>query len=379
MTHARIATPIDSDADPDEPDAAIQVLHWPGGLRVKLSPWGAAWLSCRVPMPDGDWREALLQPRHARIGPAQPRSFMGSTLGRYANRIAHGRLARGDQRVSLARGDGERHHLHGGPDGWDTRRWAQPAVAAADDALEAVYTLTSVAGDQGYPGTAQAQVRYRLIDAQTLEIDYEVRVDAPSPIGLSNHAYFNLDARQAGDAGDVRDHHLQIHADRVLPVDQDCIPLEGPVPVADLPGFDFRRATRLRTQLDGHLDASEQLRAQRGHDHAYVLESTEEAAAGDSPDRLREAAVLSAADGRLQMTLSTTLPALQLYTGQLLAGSPAPGGRTHRAHAGLALEPQYLPDSPNRRWAAAGTPGDCWLLPGQVWRQRIRYRFTTAG
>lgn len=350
--------------EPNHADDAALTLQHPSGLHLTLSDWGASWLSCRVPMagePDGV-REVLVPPRQARIGADQPRSFMGATLGRYANRIAHGCIVRDGHIWPLALGDGERHQLHGGPDGWDARRWTRAAVTAHS----ACFTLTSPAGDQGYPGTAQASVTYTLVDAQTLEITYTATVDAPCPVVLSNHAYFNLDARTdpgGTDSGctDVRQHRLQIAAARYLPVDAELIPLGELALVADTT-FDF---TTPRT-LAERWGTDAQQRHGAGYDHAFLL---------DAPGLTTPQAVLTAADGRLRLDISSSQPALQLYTGQFLGGWPAPQGRVYAACAGLALEPQWLPDSPHHpEWPQP----DVWLMPGEVRTQRIRYRFVAA-
>jgi aldose 1-epimerase len=341
----------------DHADDAALTLQHPGGLRITLSDWGASWLSCQVPMAEGDRREALVPPRRARIGGDQPRTFMGATLGRYANRIAHGQIERDGQAWPLALGSGERHQLHGGPDGWDARRWTREAVTPDS----ACFTLTSPAGDQGYPGTAHASVTYALVDAQTLEITYAATVDAPCPVALSNHAYFNLDARLEGACTDVRHHPLQIHAARYLPVDAELIPRGELAPVAGT-SFDFTTPHTVAARWQA--DAQQQLGG--GYDHAFLL---------DAPGLDAPQVELTSADGRLRLQLSTTLPAVQLYTGQGLAGLPAPGGRCHTACAGLALEPQWLPDSPHH---PAWPQPDVWLMPGDVRSQRIRYRFVAA-
>lgn len=320
-------------------------LQQPGGLTVTLSAWGASWRSCVVPMAGGAAREVLLPPRHARIGADQPRTFMGATLGRYANRIAGGRIERDGQAWPLTLGAGERHQLHGGPQGWDTRCW----TLAQHDSRSARYELVSPDGDQGFPGEAHASVTYALLDAQTLEITYTATVDAPSPLCLSNHAYFNLDARQDGACSDVRQHALQISAARYLPVDAELIPRGELADVAGT-GFDFQ----VRRPVGSH------------YDHAFLL---------DAPGLEAAQAVLTSADGRLRMALSTTLPALQLYTGQGLGGLPAPDDLHYTPCAGLALEPQCLPDSPHHpEWPQPS----CWLVPGERGVQRVRYSFMPA-
>jgi aldose 1-epimerase len=199
-------------------------------------------------------------------------------------------------------------------------------------------------------------VSYRLTDALTIEMVAEAQVDAPCPVGLTNHAYFNLDATH----GDVRQHRLRIVAHDYVPVDSELIPLGGPVPVGGT-SLDFREAKPI-TQ---HWLADEQQRAGGGYDHAFLLDAA--CAQAQSP-----AAVLSAADASLRLEISTSLPALQFYAGQLLAGTPSRNGVPYAACAGIALEPEFLPDSPNHpEWPQPS----CWLQPGQRYRHTIRWRF----
>ncbi|HUG26343.1 galactose-1-epimerase [Piscinibacter sp.] len=326
-------------------------LQADGGTALSLSTLGAAWLSCEVPMPDGTRRSVVLQ-RDDPPGEAARKAFLGATIGRYANRIGHARIADGPHVIALQPDPGSRHQLHGGPQGFHSRHWT---VAHVDD-RSIRFSIVSEDGDQGYPGELRAQVTYRLADAMTVEIEATATTTARSPVCLTNHAYFNLD----GIASDVRTHPLRIAANRYLPVDADLIPL-GRLADVQGTGFDFRSPKALMT----HWMRDEQQRIAGGYDHAYLLDPA--CAAMASP-----AAVLTSTDGRLRLAMSTTLPALQLYGGQFLEGIPSPDGRPHAACAGIALEPEFLPDSPNHpEWPQPS----CWLNPGEVYRHVFRYEF----
>jgi aldose 1-epimerase len=330
-------------------------LRHPQGLALSLSTFGAAWLSCEVPMPGGTRRSVILE-RAPTPDAATRNAYIGATIGRYANRIGQACIARGERSWALHPNPGSRHQLHGGPVGFDAREWT---VSRADDTA-AHLTLVSPEGDQGYPGELRAEVTYRLVDAATIEMEAVATATAESPVGLTNHAYFNLD----GTPGDVRGHLLRIAADRYLPVDRELIPLG---PLADVEGtcFDFRAARTLQS----HWLADEQQRQAGGYDHAFLL--------APSCAQMREpAAELVSRDGALRLSISTTLPAIQLYAGQYLDRVASMSGRPHAACAALALEPQFLPDSPNHpEWPQP----DCWLSPGAVYRHRIRYAFATGG
>jgi aldose 1-epimerase len=179
--------------------------------------------------------------------------------------------------------------------------------------------------------------------------------DRPSPVALTQHTYFNLDAVH----GDVREHRLRLRAGRYMPADGELLPLAELADV-EATGFDFRACKRI---AEDWLHADQQ-RAAGGYDHAFLLDA---APAPETP-----VARLWASDATLAMSLHTDAPALQLSTGQSLAGTPSRDGGAYGACAGVALESGFLPDSPNRpEWPQP----DCWLLPGQVYRQLTRWVF----
>jgi aldose 1-epimerase len=332
----------------------VVTLRKDGGIALDVMSLGATWLGCTVPV-GGVQRQVLLGRQSAREPLAQA-AYLGATIGRYANRISEASLRGDGGGLRLVPNPGSRHQLHGGPEGFDKRIWK---VESRSD-HEASFTLTSPDGDQGFQGELDVRVTYRLLDALTIEMVGEARTTRPTPVCLTNHAYFNLEATHR----DVREHVLRIAADRYLPVDRDLIPIGHLDPVTGT-NFDFREGKTLaRDWL-----RDEQQQAGAGYDHAFLLDS--ECAAMQRP-----ACVLSARDGSLAMEMSTTLPSLQVYGGQYLGGLPSRDGTPYAACAGIALEPQFLPDSPNHpEWPQPS----CWLEPGQVYRQVIRWRFLPRG
>lgn len=328
MTH----TPPARFADP-----RLLRLARPGGLEVTFMDWGATWLSCRVPVPGEAPREVLLAhptpADHATRG-----GYLGATVGRYANRIAHAQLQRDGVTHTLApHPAGSRHQLHGGPDGFSHRRWQ--VTRQSDTAV--TFSLDSPAGDQGFPGALHLDVTYTLTDAMAMSMEIRATVDAPCPVAPTQHAYFNLDAQP----GSVLGHTLQIAAARYLPVDAELLPLDGPQPVAGT-AFDFRAARPIGQDCD----------------HGWLLDAAAPAAA-----------VLTSSDGRLTMALHTTMPALQVYTGAHLGGEPGRDGRPMVRNAGVAMEPGWLADSPNRPDWPQRT---CWREPGQTVREQIAWSWT---
>lgn len=320
------------------------------GVVVTLMDWGATLLSARIPMKDGSVREALL-------GCASPEqyteqaAFLGASIGRYANRIANSRYTLDGQTVELAPSQGK-NQLHGGPEGFDKRRWA----IASQNPTEAVFTLTSPDGDQGYPGELQATAIYRLTEDNRISIEYRATVDKVCPVNLTNHVYFNLD----GDQTDVRNHKLQLLADAYLPVDESGIPYDGLKDVANT-SFDFRQP---KTVAQDFLSDDDQKKV-KGYDHAFLLQ-----AKGDATQPVGH---VWSQDEKLQMTVYTSAPAIQFYSGNYLDGTLSRSPQPYAAWQGLALESEFLPDSPNHpEWPQP----DCVLRPGEEYVSLTEYQFT---
>jgi aldose 1-epimerase len=329
----------------------IELAH-ASGVRLTLMDWGATWLSCRIAVGHGE-REVLLG--YAGLADYFTRTaFLGATIGRYANRIGRAQFVRDGRTFQLTPTDGG-HQLHGGPDGFDRRRWR----VLEQGAEHVVLAIESADGDQGFPGKLAASVCYRLLAGARISMDYAATVDAPCPVNLTNHAYFNLD----GTATDIRQHRLQIRAHRYLPIDEELIP-QGRLAGVEGNSFDFTRPKPIGRDFL----ADSQQRLARGYDHAYLLDP-------ECRDLAGVAATVVAADGRLAMDLYTTKPAVQFYSGNHLAGVASRGGGRYAAHAGLALETQFLPDSPNHpEWPQP----DCWLQPGETYRHTTVLAFRAA-
>ncbi|QHM70325.1 galactose-1-epimerase [Mixta intestinalis] len=332
---------------PDGQPWRISVLRNRHGMVATFMDWGATWLSARVPMKDGSVREALL-------GCATPAdylkqtAYLGAAIGRYANRITNARL--NEAGITLTPNQGA-HQLHGGPEGFDRRRWQ--IVSQSDERV--IYRLDSPDGDQGYPGNLIAQVEYRLDDNNSLSVSWEAQVDRACPVNLTSHAYFNLDAHH----GDARQHRLQLNADYYLPVNSEGIP-RAPLQTVENSGFDFRTAK----SISHDFLQDEDQRLVQGYDHAFLL---------NAPEADRPAAQLWSADSKLKLTVETSAPALQFYSGNYLDGTPARDGGSYTAFQGIALESEFLPDSPNHpEWPQPS----CWLQPGKTWQSVTRYTLT---
>ncbi|GLW54404.1 aldose epimerase family protein [Kitasatospora phosalacinea] len=325
----------------------------PGGVTAEVLSLGARLEALHAP--DRDGRRANVVLGGADVAELlDAAAYFGATVGRYANRVAGGRLPL-DGTVHRLATQHTGHTLHGGPDGYATRSWDGEPVQE-EQRVGVRLRLHSPDGDQGFPGALTAEVTYLLDADGELTIDYRAVTDAPTVVNLTNHAYFNL----AGEGnGTVLDHLLRVDASGYLPVDEELIPL-GPVePVAGTP-FDLREARALGERFA--LRHPQLLPAGSGYDHTWVLDGT----------GLRTAAVLTDPASGRRLECRTTEPGLQVYTGNLFDGSvTGRSGRPYRAYAGIALETQHFPDSPNR----PDYPSTV-LRPGEEYRSTTVYRFT---
>lgn len=340
---------------PDGRDAEEFVLDDGCGMAARVGTHGARLLSLRVPDRAGAPVEVVLG--YDRLEDwAEDDGFMGATIGRCANRIARGRFELDGQTFYVPINKPP-NALHGGPRGFDKAVWrAEPAAGGAALAL----THVSPDGDQGFPGTLRARVRYALTGDGALSLDYEAETDRPTVVNLTNHAYFNL----AG-GGDVLDHLLTVAADSFTPVDAALIPTGELRAVAGTP-FDFRVPARIGARVDEPGD--EQLRIAGGYDHNFVLQPP-------PPDHaLRFAARLEEPTRGLSMEVWTTEPGVQFYSGNFLDGSRRGRGGVALGHrSGLCLETQHFPDSPNRPEFPSVL-----LRPGETFRSSTLYRFAAA-
>ncbi|HNP72473.1 MAG TPA: aldose epimerase family protein [Kouleothrix sp.] len=317
------------------------------GIAAEIMTYGGTLLALRAPDRHGRTADILLgfDELEPYLG-AQP--YIGALIGRYGNRIAEGRFTLDGATYTLGRNNGP-NNLHGGPIGFDRAVWRTEVLSDGAEPSLALQHL-SPDGDQGFPGALAATVTYTLTAANELRIDYDATADRPTVVNLTNHAYFNL----AG-AGDVLGHTLELAATRFVPVNANLIPTGELRPVDGTP-MDFRAPTPIGARIAA---ADEQIAiANGGYDHTWVLDGAGLAFA---------ARVADPASGRV-LEVYTTQPGVQFYSGNFLDGTlVGKGGQAYAKHAGLCLETQHFPDSPNQP-----------QFPSTVLRPGERYRHTTV-
>ena len=262
-------------------------------------------------------------------------SDFGAVIGRYANRLAKGRIALDWDILQLPRNDGP-NCLHGGPRGWQYSLYDIRSASASRLEL----AMVSPDGDQGFPGTVQVRVVYTLDSDGSLRVDYRAETDRPTVINMTNHSYFNLDGAVPAEdktLGTVHNHLLQIDADRYTPVNKVSIPLGKHDSVEGTP-FDFRQAKPIGRDIDAD---NAQLHIGHGYDHNYVL---------NRPSLQTPSATLASTVTGITLQIFTTAPGMQLYTGNYLDGVAGKAGIRYPARSAVCLETQQYPDSPNRSW-----------------------------
>ncbi len=280
----------------------------------------------------------------------------GAVPGRTAGRIAGGRFTLDGVDYQLDRNNGG-NTLHGGADGFGRRAWTARDHGPTHLHLQ----LISPDGDAGYPGAVRVELRYTL-HGPALHLDFTAVTTRPTLLNLTNHSYFNL----AGEgSGSILDHQLRIDADRFLPVDAGSLPTGEQRSVAGTP-FDFRDAHPIGARIH---QADPQLLLALGYDHCYLLRD-----AGLGGTGLRQAAVLRDPGSGRRLVVSTTEPAVQLYTGNNLTGALAgPSGRIYRQTDAVCLEAQHPPDSIHHPGLVQSV-----LRPGETYRATTVFRFDTA-
>ncbi len=293
-------------------------------LSISVTNFGAHIVSIEAPDKNGVRADVVLGFKDLNGYQKDTKTYMGSVVGRYGNRIAKGTFAI-DGNVYHVPANDHGQALHGGTIGFDRKVWSATVIPSGVE-----LTLISPDGDMSFPGTLTAHVRYTL-ESSSLRIEYTATTDKPTVVNLTNHSYFNLAGKNSGT---VLDQQLMLNADRYTPIDAVLIPTGELALVGGTP-FDFRQSHPIGERIQAR---DEQLKLAGGYDHNFVLNG----------EGLRLAAKAFDPRSGRSLTVTTTEPGVQFYSGNFLDGSVLDGdGRPYEEYAGFCLETQHFPDSPN--------------------------------
>jgi aldose 1-epimerase len=276
----------------------------------------------------------------------------GSVVGRFANRIAKGKFAIDGVEYTTPLNNGP-NTLHGGPKGWHSVVW-DTEIHAEKDSSSVKFSYLSPDMEEGFPGNVKVSVTYTWTDNNEIVMNYEWTTDKKTIVNVTNHAYFNLHG--AGN-GDVLDHELTLKASAFTPVDSVMIPTGEIRQVAGTP-FDFTTPHKIGERIGENYD---QLILGKGYDHNYILDNKEEV----------DVTVYEPVSGRM-LEVITDQPGMQLYTGNFLDGTKSGhGGKVFNYRAGMCLESDHYPDSPNRPEFPSTI-----INPGETLKSTTIYRFS---
>jgi aldose 1-epimerase len=334
----------------------LYTLSNKNGVEAAITNFGGIIVSLKVPDRGGKLDDVVLGYEQL-DGYLTNKAFFGAIIGRYANRIAHGKFVLNGTTYNIPKNDGD-NALHGGLKGFNKRLWTAKDVSGSHgQALELTYL--SPDGEEGFPGNLSAKVVYTLTDQNELRIDYSATTDKETVINLTNHSYFNLAGQGTGD---ILGHELTIRADRFTPVDATLIPTGELKPVKATP-FDFTKGTAIGARI---AQEDEQLKVGKGYDHNWVLNSKGKGSVSLAAEAYEPKS------GRVLQVL-TDQPGIQFYSGNFLDGSiTGKSSKVYNLRNGFCLETQHFPDSPNQPKFPSTV-----LKPGQQYKTTTVFKFSS--
>lgn len=329
------------------------ILRNSHGNEVAITNYGGAVVAIMVPDRDGNRANVIMGHDNIQDVINSPEPYLSRLIGRYGNRIAKGTFTLRGKTYNLPINDGP-NCLHGGKKGFNVKVW-DPEVMN-DHTL--VLHYTSPYGEEGFTGELKTTVEYSWTDDNELRIDYLATTNKKTIVNLTHHGFFAL-AGIANPTPTVDNVELELNADYYLPIDTTSIPT-GEIRLVEGTPFDFRQPKAIGKDIDAD---DEQIKNGSGYDHCYVLNKQEEG-------ELSLAAKLREPVSGRTMTVLTTEPGLQLYTGNFLAGIKGTHGATYPRRSAVCLEAQHFPDTPNHPYFPSVV-----LNPGERYKQTTVYRF----
>ena len=271
----------------------------------------------------------------------------GVLVGRYANRIAYGKFAIDNKTYNLPINNGP-NHLHGGNNGFHTKLWNYK-IETEQNRISLILSHMSKHLEEGYPGNLDVTVKYTFADDNSIQILFIAKTDMPTHVNFTSHGYFNL----SGFKESVSKHKLMLNAKRYIEVNNNQIPTGGLVNCENTP-FDFSEFKFLAQSIH-HIPG--------GLDHCFELLNT---GSTKSPSSILK----HESTGR-SITVYTTQPGIQIYTGNSLDGSLTGHNNTiYQKHAAVCMETQHFPDTPNQ----PNFPSTL-LKPNEEYKQEVKYVF----
>lgn len=321
------------------------------GITMKVMNYGGIITSLEVPDKTGKLVDVILG-YDSLAAYEKQNPFFGALVGRYGNRIGKGKFTLDGKEYSLVQNNNG-NHLHGGTRGFDKVVWKIEEVPS-DEGVALKLSYLSKDMEEGYPGNLNTEVIYTLTEDNTVRFDYKATTDKKTIVNLTQHTYFNLN----GGKTDILGHEVAINADHIVAVDEQLIPTGELRPVENTP-FDFRKPVAIGARINAE---DEQIKFGKGYDHCWVLNG----------EGFRQAAVAYDSTTGIEMTLRTTEPGVQFYTGNFLNGSlTGKGNVVYNQRTGFCLETQHFPDSPNKKEFPSVV-----LEPGQTYSTQTSYQFS---
>ena len=344
-------------------ETKIYRLRGAGGLILDISDYGGRLVRCYAPDRYGNLADVTIGWNTA--AEYEKYGFSAGTLiGRYGNRIADGKFSIDGKEYQLPINENKaaRHcNLHSGPEGWDKKVWdVKPIHYGPIQGLELTYV--SKDGEMGFPGTVTCKVTYKVLPNNVWTIDYEATTDKPTVLNLTHHSYWNL----AGESsGNVLAQELQIFADEYTQTTAGLIPTKN-APVKGT-GFDFTEMRAIGAKADLMKADASLAPMDNWYDHNFVLRG--------EPGALKQAVAMRDPVSGRTLEIWTTEPCMQMYGAQNMTTElPAKAaGKTLCQFAGVALETQHYPDSPNHPEFPSTV-----LRPNETFKSHTEYRFGVA-
>ncbi len=320
------------------------------GVKVEFSNYGATIIGIHTPDKNG-LSENIVLGYDSIGGYYNGTSYFGCVVGRFANRIAKGKFTIDGKEYTAPINNGQ-NTLHGGVKSIDKQVWDARVI---NDGI--VFSIKVKDGENGYPGELRLKVTYSLREDNSLVIDYQATTDKTTVINVTNHAYFNLAAKQDQT---ILSHNLMLNASKFTPVDSTLIPSGEQADVANTP-FDFTASKKMGKDI---AVANEQLLFGKGYDHNFVL--------NEGSEKIKLAAIVTEENSGRKMEVFTTQPGIQFYSGNFLDGVEKAHGKAYQFRTGFCLETQHFPDSPNQ----PSFPSTL-LKAGEKFESQTIYKFST--